>query len=140
MNKELCESCIYLKLYRRSFGTRQKTSSPSVLMTADLVGPFKESFYKNRFLVLFKDNYTKYCFGFLIKYKSEVKDKLREVLQLAKTQAHSIQEFLSDNGGEFDNVEVRNVLKMYCVTQRLTAPYTPQQNGSSERENRRNGY
>ena len=88
-------------------------------------------------LVLFKDNYTKYCFGFLIKHKSEVKDKIREVLQLAKTQGHSIQEFLIDNnGGEFDNVEVRNVLKMYGVKQRLTAPYTPQQNGSSERENR----
>ena len=57
-------------------------------------------------------------------------------MQLAKTQGHSIQEFLSDNGGEFDNVEERNVFKMYGVTQRLTTPYTPQQNGFSERENR----
>ena len=90
-NKELCESCIYGKLYRRSFGTRQKTSSPGELTSADLVGPFKESFNKNKFLVLFKDNYTKYCSGFLIKYKSEVTDKLREVLQLAKTQGYFIQ-------------------------------------------------
>ena len=41
---------------------------------------------------------------------------------------------MSDNGGEFDNEEVRDILHSHGITQRLTAPYTPQQNGGSERE------
>ena len=45
-------------------------------------------------------------------------------------------EFLSDNGGEFDNEEVRNILRVNGITQQLTAPYTPEQNGGSERDNR----
>ncbi|KAF2881768.1 hypothetical protein ILUMI_24410 [Ignelater luminosus] len=35
--------------------------------------------------------------------KSDVKDKLRKVLQHTKTLGHPIRKFLSDNGGEFDN-------------------------------------
>lgn len=136
LDKNLCESCIYGKSHRLPFGTREKASCPGELMTADVCGPFSDSFSKKRYLVIFKDCYTKYCFGYFLKQKSEVKDALKEVLVFAKTQGNSIKEFLSDNGGEFDNYEVRKMLKDFGVTQRLTAPYTPQQNGASERENR----
>ena len=37
---------------------------------------------------------------------------------------------------EFDNVEVRETLQNNGITQRLTAPDTPGQNGGSERKNR----
>ena len=53
-----------------------------------------------------------------------------------KTDGHMFKEFLSDNGGEFDNEEVRNILRVNGITQRLTTPYTPEQNGGSERDNR----
>ncbi|KAL0821972.1 hypothetical protein ABMA28_005360 [Loxostege sticticalis] len=43
---------------------------------------------------------------------------------------------LHDNGGEFDNEEVRKILNAHGIQQRLTMPYTPEQNGCSERENR----
>ncbi|GBN00353.1 Retrovirus-related Pol polyprotein from transposon TNT 1-94 [Araneus ventricosus] len=43
---------------------------------------------------------------------------------------------MSDNGGEFDNRQVRMFLKKKGVVQRFTAPYTPEQNGGSERDNR----
>ena len=136
MDQAICEPCIYGKMHRQSFGTRQKVSKPGELMSADVVGPFKESFGKNKYVVIFKDSYSKFCFGFFMKTKSEVKDALQEVLQLAKTHGNPIVELLSDNGGEFDNFDVRRLLKKHGVIQRLTAPYTPQQNGSSERENR----
>ncbi|KMQ81501.1 retrovirus-related pol polyprotein from transposon tnt 1-94 [Lasius niger] len=54
----------------------------------------------------------------------------------AKIQGHSIKELLSDNGGEFDNEEVKKILHENGITQRLTAPFTPERNGGSERENR----
>lgn len=43
---------------------------------------------------------------------------------------------MNDNGGEFDNKKFQAILKEEGIIQRLTAPYTPQQNGSSGREMR----
>lgn len=45
----------------------------------------------------------------LLKEKSEVDSILTDVIRKAKALGHVVHEFLSDNGGEFDN-EVRNVL------------------------------
>ncbi|GBM73805.1 hypothetical protein AVEN_242656-1 [Araneus ventricosus] len=56
------------------------------------------------------------------------------MLSHAKNLGHSVKEFLSDNGGEFDNKEVSAILSQEGITQRPTAPYTPEQNGASERE------
>lgn len=136
LDMQICESCIYGKSHRLPFGTREVSKRPGELMSADVCGPFHMSFSKRKYLVIFKDAYSKYCFGYFLKEKSEVKTVLKEVLAFSENQGNPIKEFLSDNGGEFDNNEVKQILKKYGVTQRLTAPYTPQQNGASERENR----
>ncbi|GBN88733.1 hypothetical protein AVEN_250004-1 [Araneus ventricosus] len=52
----------------------------------------------------------------------------------ADNLGHSVKEFLSDNGGEFDKKEVCAILSQEGIAQRLTAPYTPAQNGGSECE------
>jgi transposase InsO family protein len=72
----------------------------------------------------------------LLKEKSEVESVLADVIQKAKALGHVVHEFLSDNRGEFDNEKVRNILKENGIVQRLTAPYTPEQNGNTEHENR----
>lgn len=136
LDQELCEPCVYGKAHRQSFGTRKKASEPGELISADVCGPFDESFQKKRYLVVFKDSFTKFRYGYLMKEKSEVKNMLRKMLSHAKTAGHSIKEFLSDNGGEFDNEDVREILSSEGITQRLTAPYTPEQNGGCEREMR----
>jgi transposase InsO family protein len=64
-----------------------------------------------------------------------VESVLADVIQKAKALGHVALEFLSDNGGEFDNEKVRNILKENGIVQRLTAPYTPEKNGNTEREN-----
>ncbi|KAF2904116.1 hypothetical protein ILUMI_02069 [Ignelater luminosus] len=68
------------------------------------------------------------------KEKSEVRLVFRDFLQYAKTVRHTVKKFLSDNGGELDNKDVRDMLQTEGITQRLTAPYTPEQNDGSERE------
>ncbi|CAA9995003.1 unnamed protein product [Nesidiocoris tenuis] len=47
-----------------------------------------------------------------------------------------VNELLSDNGGEFDNANVRLILQQNGIRQRLTMPYTPEQNGCCERDHR----
>ena len=73
------------------------------------------------------------CFSFI---KSEVSQALEDILAHAKNLGHNIKEILSDNDGEFDNGKIRRILQESGVTQRLTAPYTLQQNDGSGREHR----
>ncbi|XP_044760209.1 uncharacterized protein LOC123317668 [Coccinella septempunctata] len=68
--------------------------------------------------------------------KRELGISVKMFLAHAKTLGHKIQELLSDNGGEFDCETVKEILAENGIVQRLTAPYTPEQNGGSERENR----
>lgn len=136
LDKNICEPCIYGKAHRLPFGTRRKATAPGELMSTDVCGPFNNSFKKKKYLVVFKDSFTKFRYGFAIEHKSDVKIVLKEVIAHAKSLGHSIKELLSDNGGEFDNAEVKQILRSNGITQRLTAPYTPEQNGGSERENR----
>ncbi|GFW45990.1 retrovirus-related Pol polyprotein from transposon TNT 1-94 [Trichonephila clavipes] len=136
LDKELCEPCIYGKAHRLSFGTREKASEPGELISADVCGPFDESFQKKKYLVVFKDSFTKFRYGYLIKEKSEVKKVLEHMLAHTRTLGYSVKEFLCDNDGEFDNKDVHEILHSNGITQRLTAPYTPEQNGASQREMR----
>lgn len=71
-----------------------------------------------------------------MKLKSQVPEKLKQFIHESQAIGHVIKELLSDNGGEFDSKEVRDILATYGIKQRLTMPYTPEQNGCSERENR----
>lgn len=134
IERQPCEPCIYGKTHRLPFGHRVRASKPGELMSADVCGPFPPSYAGKRYVVVFKDSYTKFRYGYLLSEKSEVKNKLVSVLKHARQLGHPIREIISDNGGEMDNRAIRDILSSEGVTQRLTAPYTPQQNGICERD------
>ena len=136
LNSELCEGCIYGKAHRLKFGTRDRATKPGQLIHSDVCGPFLSSISRYRYFVLFKDDFTKYRYVYFMREKSEVHMKLKDMIAECKATGHCIQELLSDNGGEFDNEQVRKILRDNGIKQRLTMPYTPEQNGCSERENR----
>jgi transposase InsO family protein len=136
LNKELCEPCVFGKLHRSKFGSRKATTRPGELVSADVIGPFDNSYRKYKYVVIFKDDYSKFKYGFFLRKKSEVPVALKKVILHAEALGHRVQDFLSDNGGEFDSEKVRRILTDHGINQRLTAPYCPNQNGGSERENR----
>ncbi|GFY75927.1 retrovirus-related pol polyprotein from transposon tnt 1-94 [Trichonephila inaurata madagascariensis] len=107
---ELREPCIYGKAHRLSFGSRKKASEPGELISADVCGPFDELFQKKRYLVVFKNSFTKFRSDCLIKEKSEVKKVLEHRLAHTRTWGYSVKEFLCCNGGEIDNNDVREIL------------------------------
>jgi hypothetical protein len=47
-----------------------------------------------------------------------------------------VKQLLTDGMDEFDNQEVRQLAQQFGFSYRLTMPYTPEQNGAAERENR----
>ena len=136
VNSEICQGCIYGKAHRLKFGTRQRATRPGELIHTDVCGPFVYSISKYRYFIIFKDDFTRFRYIFFLRHKFEIHARLNDFLAEAKTSGHAIEEILSDNGGEFDNEQIRNTLRRYGIRQRMTMPYTPEQNGCAERENR----
>jgi transposase InsO family protein len=132
-----CEACIFGKAHRLPFGRRERATTPGELIHSDVCGPFEHpSVQKYKYFVLFKDDFSLYRLVYFMRHKSEVKDKLKLMLNETKIAGHTVKCLLSDNGGEFDNGDVRKILNTNGIQQRFTMPYTPEQNGCSERENR----
>ena len=136
LDSEVCEGCIYGKAHRLPFGTRNRASRPGELIHSDVCGPFEKSMGGHLYFVLFKDDYTRFRVIYPIAKKSDVHKKLSQFIAEIKTIGHTFKVLLSDGGKEFDNGQVREILEKEGIIQRLTVPYTPEQNGCSERDNR----
>ncbi|UYV62468.1 hypothetical protein LAZ67_2000715 [Cordylochernes scorpioides] len=119
MDNEPCEACIYGKQHRLSFGSREQYAStqPGNLIHVDMI-------------------FTKYRSVYFLKEKSQVIEKLEQFLLETKTTGHIVKGILTDGGKEFVNKETSKITNKYGINHRITMPYTPQQNGSAERENR----
>lgn len=138
LDKEFCDACAYGKMHRLSFGKRQnRPTKVGELIHADVCGPMPEkSLGGSKYYVVFKDDFSKYRRVYFLKQKSEVKDKLSQFISEVKTRGHCIKELLTDGGGEFNNSDVHKVVCELGLNHRNSMPYTPEQNGAAERENR----
>ena len=132
----LCEGCQYGKLHRLPFGKCPKAESPGEVIHSDLCGPFDESFGGLRYFVCFKDAASKYRSVYFMKQKSETVEKLREFLATTKTLGIVVKEIKCDNGGEFTSKVFRNEIAREGIKFSPSEPFTPQQNGGAECENR----
>src|SRR5437870_13732898 len=71
-----------------------------------------------------------------MKEKSEVIEKLKQFVAEVKVTGHIFKEILTDGGREFENADFHRVTSAEGIRHRVTMPYTPEQNGAAERENR----
>lgn len=135
---EFCDACCYGKMHRLSFGTRtDRATKPGEVVHSDLCGPMQTKTLGGRlYYAVFKDDYSKYRNVYFLKKKSELKEKLVQFLAEVKTLGHTIKEMITDGGTEYNNAEVNEITTKAGLKHRVTMPYTPQQNGSAERENR----
>lgn len=136
LDTESCEGCIFGKSHVLKFGTRERAKAPGELIHADVCGPFEASQAGNRYFVLFKDDFSRYRYVYFIKEKSEVSEKLKIVLAEIRVAGYTVKELLTDNGGEFVCNKINQSLNQHGIRHRRTMPYTPQQNGCLERDNR----
>lgn len=135
---EKCETCMKGKMSSLPFFPIDKiiSNEPLQIVHSDVCGPFEnESLAGSRYYVTFIDDYTRYCCIYFIKNKSEVLDKFKEYKNnVEKFLKTSIQSLQTDNGTEYRNRAFDEYLKDHGISRRLSAPYTPQQNGVSERK------
>ena len=135
---QFCEGCVFGKQHRKHYGSRkERASKPGELIHTDVCGPMQvRSIGGMKYFVDFKDDYSKYRKVYCIKEKSEVTEKFQEFINEAKVAGHVIKEVLSDGGKEFDNAGFHKVCAENGISHRKSMPYTPEQNGCAERENR----
>lgn len=134
-----CELCQYgnqSRKYHKSL-IRCKSDKPGDMIHSDVCGPTNISSPSgSRYFVLFKDNCSGYCSIYFLKHKSDVLSKFKESKILIENQTgNKIKILRSDQGkGEYINKDFQDFLKKNGILHECSAPYTPQQNGRSERQ------
>lgn len=135
-----CEACILGKQHRKSFpkSTRVNKSAPGKLVYSDICGPIATSSVSGaRYMLLFKDSCTGYRVAYFIKHKSDTLECFVRYNNVIKTKfGHSVNALHVDNGSEYTNKELEMYMMKEGIELETTAPYTPEQNGRCERENR----
>ena len=137
LDNDICEGCVYGKAHILKFGLRERASEPGERIHSDVCGPFEPSNTGYKYFVQFKDDFSRFRYVYFMKNKSEVVNYLKTVLsQIRTTTGNKVKEILADNGGEYIARGVKDLCNKYGIKLRLIMPYTPQQNGCAERENR----
>lgn len=132
-----CIGCIYGKQHRSSFQhSNSRASRVGELIHTDVCGPMQvKSLGGARFFLLLKDDYSNYRTVFFLKEKSEVCSFINEYINVVAKE-HTIKVLRSDNGTEFVNRNMEQLLKKNGITHQRSVPYTPEQNGRAERDMR----
>lgn len=83
---EICEPCVFVRSSRLPFGRRKAAKVPGELISADVGGPFSSSFRGYKYIVVYNDDYSKFCYSYVVKNKSDVKVTLVEMLAHSSSQ------------------------------------------------------
>ncbi|CAO1618272.1 unnamed protein product [Parajaminaea phylloscopi] len=136
-----CAACAQGKSSQRSFPARPasaRASRPLERIHVDLCGPLRTTTLQGaRYFLTLTDDYSRMCWAIPVPDKRNIPLAIRlwtETMEVQKDAKLAI--LRSDNGGEFTGSDFQDWLRQKSITQELTVPNTPQQNGVAERLNR----
>ncbi len=96
-----------------------------------------ESISRQKYFIMFINDYSRTCAVYFLRQKSEVFDKFKEFEAMVTNDVgNKIGILRSDNGGEYISGEFDSYLKSKGIHHELTILHTPQQNRVAERMNR----
>ena len=144
-----CETCILAKQPNtRNHQADPRAGKPFDLNHTDLAGPI-EPIAKDRYkyAMIFTDDYSGCLLTYFLKSKSDAPKATEKFLA---DRAHygkvktlnffqdtfpsgEIKRMRSDNSGEYLSKEFKELLLKHSIKHELSAPYSPQQNGTAER-------
>ncbi|KAH9805142.1 hypothetical protein KPL71_002337 [Citrus sinensis] len=132
-----CKACQFGKQSRRPFpkATWRATKKLQLVHT-DIAGPQRmPSLNGSLYYVVFIDDFTRMCWIFFLKHKSEVAQVFWNFKARVENESGCrIQTLRSDNGKEYTFGAFNHFCEEAGIQHQLTTPYTPQQNGVSEKE------
>lgn len=134
-----CRSCLIGKMTRQPFPTSTSRSTRVLeLVHTDVCGPMKNKTVSGyRYFVTFTDDFSRMSVVYLMNQKDEVLTKFMDYHQFMESSTGmKIKCIRSDNGGEYTSKQFKQYCRKNGIEMEFTVPYTPQQNGVSERLNR----
>jgi Integrase core domain/GAG-pre-integrase domain len=135
----VCRGCMIGKQRRSPFPDETSFRANEVLelIHRDLCGLIKPTTPTgNKYFLLLVDDFSRYMWIQLMKTKDKAFSAFKEVKKAIEIERNvKVKGFRSDRGGEFRSVEFDEYCKLKRINRFLTAPYSPQQNGVTERRN-----
>jgi transposase InsO family protein len=137
--EEKCVDCLTGKQSRDSIPNQAnwRASTKLELVHSDICGPITpQSNGGSRYFITFTDDFSRKTWVYLLKEKSNAFEIFKNFKALIeKESGNSIQCLRTDRGGEYLSNAFNEFCSMEGIKRQLTAAYTPQQNGVSERKN-----
>ncbi|GJS79695.1 retrotransposon protein, putative, ty1-copia subclass [Tanacetum coccineum] len=134
-----CVSCMSGKIERKPYSHQVERAKDLLgLIHTNVCGPFRTvSRQGASYFVTFTDDFSRYGYVYLLKHKHEVFETFKVFQKEVENQlGKTIKSLRSDRGGEYMSQEFLDHLKEHGIIAHHPPPYTPQQNGMSERRNR----
>lgn len=135
-----CESCVMGKQHKLPFKKNKDHVKLGIgeRIYSDVCGPISTpSVQGMRYFVTFKDENSGYRVAHFIKHKSDVYECFKSFNTKIKTKfGHPVKVLHTDGGTEYLSNEFKSYLNEEGIEHEVTAPYTPEQNGRAERDNR----
>ncbi|GKF43328.1 zinc finger, CCHC-type containing protein, partial [Tanacetum coccineum] len=135
MDIRKCKTCMLTKITKKPFQNVKCETEVLELIHSDLCDLHATpSLGNKKYFVTFIDDASRFCYVYLLHSKDEALDKFKVFKTEVELQQGSlIKRFRTDKGGEYMNTLYFHYVSIIHET---TTPYTPQQNGISERKNR----
>lgn len=129
-----CEVCILGKMTNvRNKDPDSKAKTPLELVHADLAGPITpESEEGFKYVLGLTDDYSGTTFTYFLKNKSDTLSATERFLADSSPYGN-IKCIRSDNGSEFTSHAYKSLLVKNQIKHETSAPYSPHQNGTAER-------
>lgn len=135
-----CDACVQAKHSRRSFPKAAAASYDAVgdIIFSDIWGPARTtSLQGNSYMITFTDGYSRWVWTYYIKTRDAALACFKLVEAFLDTQFKiKIKALRVDNAREYTQGQFKHYLDSRGILLQATAPYSPQQNGVSERLNR----
>nr|GEY41278.1 zinc finger, CCHC-type [Tanacetum cinerariifolium] len=135
MNTERCKTCMLTKITKKPFQNVRRKTKVLELIYSDLCDLHATpSLGNKKYFVTFIDDASRFSYVYLLHSKDEALDKFKVFKTEVELQQESlIKRFRTDRGGEYMDTLY---FQFVGIVHETTPPYTPQQNGISERKNR----
>ena len=134
----MCAGCVSGKHHKEKFDKEQawRASYPLDLIHTGMCGPMQnESIKGNRYFITFIDDFSRMCWVYFLKNKSDTFNVFKKFKALVELQSgYKLKKLMSDICGESN--EFQDFCANLGTERQLTITYSPQQNGVEERRNR----
>ncbi|XP_019229239.1 PREDICTED: uncharacterized protein LOC109210292 [Nicotiana attenuata] len=135
----MCPVCPLARQTRLPFPiSTSRAKAPFDLLHANVWGPFRVPTYDSkRFFLTVVDDFSRINWLFLMNAKDETCWLMKRLFSMISTQFDcSVKILRTDNGSEFVNSNMKQLVETLGIVHQTTCVYTPQQNGIVERRHR----